>query len=429
MAKTNANLPRHLIPELEEALASSRIVNVIGSRQAGKTTLVRDLLQRGYFITLDDAATLRAIESDPVGQLTSLAADHKGETLIIDEAQRSTTLALAIKGIVDTNRRMGQFVLTGSSNVFTTATVADSLAGRMRTIKLWPLTIAEVKRGQVSKLLDWAVGSVVKLEQLARPEKLSRRDYLDLLMAGGFPATRDLPLRPRQRQYRDYVDAVVERDVADVLPIRKTDQLRRLIDQMASRTGEEINVSELSQILAIKRETVEQYLDVLMRLSLVIKLGAWTSGESNREIKNAKFHFVDTGVVCALRRFNASTFEPSANPTALGGILESFVFNELQRALPLQEHDFRLYHWRSADKREIDIIVDGGTHLVGIEVKSSATVGKDDFKHLDWFADRGPGRNRIFTGIVFYLGENKLSFGDRRVALPVSILWGEAPEK
>lgn len=418
-------LPRHLIPELEEALGSSRIVNLIGPRQVGKTTLVKDLFQQGEYITLDEAAVLTAIEADPDGQLASLTADLKDAPLIIDEAQRSKKMAIAIKRIVDANRRKGQFVLTGSSNVFTTVEVADSLAGRMRTIKLWPLTVSEILKAPGSKLIDWAAQKKPKLEQIGAPKKTSRATYIDLILQGGFPEPRELPIKPRQKQYRDYVDAVVDRDVADILAIRKTDKLRRLIDQMAVRTAAEINVSEISKILAIKRETVEQYLDVLMRLSLVIKLGAWTSGESKREIKNAKFHFVDTGMACALRRFTKDTFELDANPDALGGLLESFVFNELQRALPLQNRDYRLYHWRSADRREIDILIDGDRCLTGIEIKSSTTVGSDDFKHMNWFASEGPGRTQNFTAIVFYLGEKKLSFGDGRFALPVSSLWSK----
>lgn len=425
MPKAAPYLPRHIIGELEEALRTSRIVNLIGPRQVGKTTLVRDLFSSGRFVTLDDTAVLQAVEEDPAGQLASLAAGLDDQPLIIDEAQRSKVLALAIKKIVDANRRKGQFVLTGSSNAFTTADVADSLAGRMRTIKLWPLTMTEVERRPASRLLDWAVGETPKLAQLGDPAKLSRIQYIDMLLAGGFPETRVLALGPRQKQYRDYVDAIVDRDVADILRVRKTDRLRLLIDQMAARTAQEINIADLAKLLGLKRETVDQYLDVLMRLSLVIKLGAWTSSEGKREIKNAKFHFVDTGMVCALRRFNASAFDPDANPTALGGVLETFILNELQRALPLQDTDVRLYHWRSSDQREIDIVADGGARLLGIEVKASANVSKQDFKHLDWFGSEGPGRTRTFTGIVFYMGERALSFGDRRFALPVSCLWSK----
>lgn len=138
--------PRHLTPELREALATARVVNLVGPRQVGKTTLVRGQFKQGRFITLDDAAILTTMEADPEGQLTSLSEEQPDAPVIIDEAQRSPKLALAIKKIVDRNRRKGQFVLMGSSNVFTTAEVADSLAGRMQTLKLWPLTSAEVHR-------------------------------------------------------------------------------------------------------------------------------------------------------------------------------------------------------------------------------------------------------------------------------------------
>jgi uncharacterized protein len=425
MTETEAYLSRHLVVELEEAIASARVVNLIGPRQVGKTTLVRDLFGHGRFITLDDAAVLSAIEADPEGQLSSLMHDIGGAPLIIDEAQRSTNLALAIKRVVDVERRKGQFVLTGSSNVFTTTDVADSLAGRMRTLKLWPLSVAEIKSGPVSHFVDWAMQKDPNLGQISDPEPLARSDYIELILAGGFPETRALPLRSRQRAYRDYIDAVVERDVADITPVRKPDALRVLIDQMAARTAQEINTSELAKLTKLQRVTVDQYLDILIRLSMLTKLGAWTSGEGKREIKQAKYHFVDSGIACALRRFTNTTFDIDIMPQALGGLLESFVAGELQRALPMQDADYRLYHWRSAEQREIDILIDGGSHLVCVEIKASASVSGDDFKHLKWFSKDGPGRGRTCTGIVFYLGKEKLTFGDRSFALPVSALWTE----
>ena len=423
MSDTDAYLPRHLISELEDAIASARVVNIIGPRQAGKTTLVRDLFGQGHFVTLDDTAVLAAIDADPEGQLASLAEDLGGTPLVIDEAQRSRNLALAIKRMVDTNRRKGQFVLTGSSNVFTNMEVADSLAGRMRTLKLWPLSAAEIKTAPVNRLMDWAMQRAPSLAQIADPEPVGRRGYIDLILSGGFPETRALPPRSRQRQYRDYVDAVVDRDVADIMPVRKPDALRILIDQMAARTAQETSTSELARLTRLQRVTVEQYLDVLIRLSMVTKLGAWTSGEGKREVKQPKFHFVDAGMACALRRITDATFAIGNTPQALGGLLESFVVGELQRALPMQDADYRLYHWRNADQREIDILIDGGSRLVNVEIKASASVSGADFRHLKWFATDGPGRSRTCTGIVLYLGQEKLTFGNRTFALPVSSLW------
>ena len=203
MTEIDEYLPRLLTSELRDALASARVVNLVGPRQVGKTTLVRDLFEDGRFLTLDDAAVLAAMDADPEGQLMSLAQDQNTSPIIIDEAQRSRKLALAIKKIVDSNRRKGQFVLTGSSNAFTTADVADSLAGRMRTLKLWPLSVAEINRAPASRLIDWAMQDAPSLVQIAKPAPLGRKDYIDLVLAGGFPETRMLPLRSRQRQYRD----------------------------------------------------------------------------------------------------------------------------------------------------------------------------------------------------------------------------------
>ena len=165
---------------------------------------------------------------------------------------------------------------------------------------------------------------------------------------------------------------------------------------------------------------------MMKQVSLVVQVDAWASSEAKREIKQPKFHFVDTGMNCALRRFNESSFD-LGNPhaTKLGPLLESFVFNEILRMLPYQANDFRLYHWRSVDRREIDIIAEYGGQLTGIEVKAASTVNHGDFKHLKWFAKEGPGKSRQFKGIVFYLGDMQLSFGDNCFALPVSALWAE----
>ena len=417
-------LPRHLSAELQDALTWSRVVNVVGARQAGKTTLVRDILQAGHFITLDDESVLEAIEDDPWGQLQRLTEDPEAVPLIIDEAQRAKRLPLAIKRIVDTSNRHGQFVLTGSSNMFRTQHVADSLAGRMLTLTLWPLTVAETISQGPSTLLDWALSPSQTWTNLPSAEPLTRADYIELILKGGFPNVRRLELRPRQKTCRDYIHSIVERDVVDVAPVRKPDALRRLIDQLAVRTGMELNIAELCDIVSLQRATVVHYLDVLMRLFVICKLGAWKSGEAGREIKNAKYHFADTGIAAALRNLSPRSFDPDANPTALGGLLESFVFAELLRFAPYQSVGIRFYHWRDARGREIDILAESGNDLVGIEVKASTSVSGRDFQHIDWFGTKGPGRTRTVTSIIFYLGPERLRFGERRYALPVSCLWG-----
>ena len=429
MTELRAVLPRHMSADLREAMRWSRVVNVVGPRQAGKTTLVRDILNLGRFVTLDDDTILAAMENDPWGQLQLLAEDRDDALVVIDEAQRSKRLPLAIKRMVDDDSRPGQFVLTGSSNVFSTQHVADSLAGRMTTLTLWPMSVAETMSRPPSALLDWALSPARERGKLPPAEPMERTGYVDLVVKGGFPNIRQLELAPRQKVYRDYIHSIIERDVADVAPIRKPDALRRLIDQLAVRTGQELNIAELGEAVGLQRATVETYLDALTRLFLIRKLGAWTSGETRREIKNAKFHIADTGVASALRYLSPRSFDLDANPTALGGLLESFVFTELLRSAPYRNVGLRFYHWRNQRGREIDILVESGGNLVAIEVRASTSVSARDFRHLEWFTANGPGRTRTITSIVLYLGVERLSFGEGRYALPVSCLWGASRDK
>ena len=420
---TDALLRRHLEPLLAEALASSRVVNLVGPRQSGKTTLVRDLLAPGRFVTLDDEGVRAAIDADPFGQLTALAEAAGDAPVVVDEAQRSPSMALAIKRIVDADRRRGQFLLTGSSNVFTTLAVADSLAGRLRTCRLWPLAAAETLGRSVPRMLDWAARGRPDLAGLPAVDAAGRREVAERIVAGGFPELRGLAPRARRDGLRDYAGTIVDRDVADLLRVRRTDAFRRLIDQLAVRTSAVLNVSELAGLVGVRRETLDQYLDVLTRTAMVVRAGAWASGETRREAGRPKLHVVDTGLACALRGLSAGSFDADADPTAFGPLLESFAFNELLRSVPLQEEVFSLWHWTGARGREIDIVAECGRRLVCIEVKASSTVSREDLRHLEWFAGAGPGKGRTVTSILLYLGAEPLVLGERAFALPVSTLW------
>lgn len=418
-----SDFPRHMLTRLETALASYRIVYIVGPRQVGKTTLVKNLLNKGKYVNLDNDAMRAAIEFDPGGVIQHFKAEAGIGPVIIDEVQRSSDLSLTIKQVVDNDKRKGQFLLTGSSNIFTSMKVADSLPGRVVPFKLWPLTISEIRRKKPPQILNWALQKNPSLSQIHDVEAMGRKEYVQLILEGGFPEPRNLDIGPRQKQYRSYVDNIVERDLVDIMPLRKPGNFRKLIDQMAIRTAQEINQNELSNILDIKWETVKRYLDFMLRLSLVVRAPAWRTREAKRDIKNPKYHFVDSGMACALRRLDASMFDPGHDNSAqLGGLLESFVFNEILRILPYQDKDFVLYHWRSADHREIDILAEGDGQLIGMEVKSASSIAMKDFKHLKWFAANHSGK-RPFTGILFYFGEHVLSLGDRCYALPVSTLW------
>jgi predicted AAA+ superfamily ATPase len=298
------------------------------------------------------------------------------------------------------------------------------LAGRVSTLTLWPLSAAEIVRAGPCRLLD-AIAEDPRdtLGRLPSPATFRRADAIDLIARGGFPEIRPLADTDRTARYASYVNSIVERDVAPVAQVRRPDILRRLVNQLAWRTAEELNVTDLGDRLGARRETITAYLDALSRLGIVHRLGAWTASGARKEIKSPKLHFLDTGCATALRGETTESFGLGGDPEALGHLLETFVFCELEKSMPFAERPWELFHWRQAP-REIDIVAQApGRRLALFEIKASTGVGPADFRHLDWFLQAGPGKTHRGTAFVVYLGDQVLSFGPGRVALPLSMFW------
>jgi len=418
-------LPRHLTARVQNALTMSRVVNVVGPRQVGKTTLVRDMITSSLYLTLDTRTVREAMETDALAQISTIHAGAAQRLpIVLDEIQRVPDVSLALKQIVDIYSQPGQFLLTGSADIFTYSKAVDSLAGRVMTLTLRPLSSSEIMRAGPVKILDAALAPS-PASALPKPASYSRQEAIELMVRGGFPEIRGLEGRDRSDRYSSYLDSIVERDVVSLFPVRKPDNLRRMIDQLAGRTANELNMNSLCSDLGIKNDTAATYLDILIKLGVIHSLGSWASGEASREIKRPKLHMMDTGVATALRGEDAHSYGISGNPTALGPILETFTFNELEKSLPFQADRWRLYHYRHRDGREIDIVAEAPQRRLALfEMKAAGEVVAADFKHADWFL--GPsGPASAYQGVAFivYLGSDLVSFGPGRIALPLSMFW------
>ena len=272
-------LPRGLAPAVRAALADTPVVCLLGPRQCGKTTLVQTLAPGHGYATLDDEDALTFAQSDPNGFLAALP-----DPVIIDEIQRAPELLRAIKLSVDRNRRPGRFLLTGSANLLLLPRLGESLAGRMAIVDLQPLTASEQERAPGRFLSTWLAGRL-KPALAASPEPAAALTLAARVIAGGFPepATRS-PARARA-WHRDYVRALLERDVNDVARIREPRDLTRLLSLLALRTGELLNISTISNELDIQRDTVENHLAACERLYLVRRLQPWHRHAAKRLIK------------------------------------------------------------------------------------------------------------------------------------------------
>ena len=405
--------PRFVEPRIEEAVEDSPAVLIHGPRQCGKTTLARWFGRaRGYaYVNLDDDTLRDAAESDPLG----FAADLP-ERVILDEVQRAPSLFRSLKTEIDRRRVPGRFLMAGSTRVLLLPRLSDSLAGRLRIVRLHPLSRAELA-GEVPDFLDRLFGDGFPL---ATSERLGPQ-LAEAVAAGGYPASLALPTpRRRARWRRDYVTTLVERDVRDVARIGALDALPRLLGLAAARTAGLFNVNDLASPFQVTRPTIRSYLTLLERMFLLDRLPAWASQRGSRLIKTPKLHFGDTGLACALLEVEAA--ELTGNRTLLGQLLETFVFQELRRQADWREPAPAFFHFRDRDGVEVDLVLErAGGAVAGVEVKASATVRSRDFRGLRKLANTAGERFR--GGVVLFDGETGARFGDRLYAVPIRRVW------
>jgi hypothetical protein len=405
--------PRYAEPRLTEALADSPVVLIHGPRQCGKTTLAQVVGGRlGYaYQSFDDDVARGAAQADPAGFVAGLP-----ERAILDEVQRVPALFAALKSAVDRQRAVGRFLLTGSANVLLVPKLADSLAGRMQILRLHPLAQCELAR-RAPRFLQALFDGGFKTR---RTERLGGQ-LAERIVAGGYPAALVRPAgRRRATWYRDYLDAIAQRDVRDLARISALDVLPRLLALAAGQTARLLNVTDLAAPFQLSRQTIRDYVTLLERVFLLESLPPWHSNRLSRLIKTPKLHLGDTGLACALLGVDVAALQ--ADRPLLGQLLETFVFQELRRQASWHEEQLAFFHFRDKDSMEVDIVIErGARELVGVEVKAAATVSASDFRGLRRL--REATGKRFVGGVVLYDGETSASFGDGLRAVPLRALW------
>ena len=407
--------PRFIEARVAEALTDTPVVLLAGPRQAGKTTLVRQIAasQGLRYLTLDDAVTLLAAREDPVGMIRSL------DRAVIDEVQRAPQLLLAIKKSVDEDRRPGRFLLTGSANLMALPTVADSLAGRMETLMLLPLAQSEMQGASVNWLDSVFSGHLPKVLTPLVGEAL-----VETVLRGGYPeAVSRATARRRTIWARQYIDAIIQRDVRDVAGIDKIDQLPRFLRALAQVSGQLCNYSQLGGQLGLDHKTAARYIGVFEQMYLLKRVDVWARNRLKRVVKTPKLQFIDSGLLSTLADLSPAMFKQDRS--RFGNVLETFVYGELLKHATAADGDFQLFYYRDHDQFEVDVVVENaGGELIGIEVKSAASIKESDLRGLKRLAGIAGGQFKL--GVVLYDGTETLPLGDRLWAIPISTLWGQA---
>ena len=409
----SCHVVRHAAQLVDIAMSDTRVVALVGPRQSGKTTLAKAIAKRDgiAFLTLDDNQTRAFANSDPTGFIRRL---DRG---VIDEIQRAPDLVLAIKRTIDEDGRFGRFLITGSVDLFGGSLAPDSLAGRVETIELLPLSQSEIEQSGPSCFLDNA------FEGLATPHRhgLQLANLVEIVLEGGYPEARARTSAARRTDWLlSYAQSLAQRDVGELAMITKPDQMVSLVNNLAVRASQLLNLTALSGNVGVDAKSVDRWLGLLERLFLVTRVPAWHANALKRLIRAPKIHFFDSGLVAALQNVDAAKIERDRQ--RLGPLLETFVFGELRKAASLTTRRTSISHYRDKDQVEVDFVLERSPgHIVGIEVKASATVRPSDIRGLIKLRDATGDLFKL--GLVLHDGDGIQEVGDRIFTAPVSVLW------
>gem|GEM_PF-489474 len=438
---------RMLFQDLLDALNLHKVIILLGSRQVGKTTLVKEILSQqkdGIYLSLDDIAFLRRLEENPASLKSILEEEFKmpfqnipaGSLIVVDECQKVPQLLDQIKFLYDANPAHFRWMLTGSSALELRSRSAETLAGRSLTYQLSPFSWKEIlnyrekiesKNQQTESFLSLLLSGNLQENEIKKvilPHAHQKEIWLkwidELLVFGSFPEimlTEDPALK--WRLLENYHKTYLEKDVLQWAQIADWKGFAHLLEVSASLNNSPIRISNLSEQTGLARDTVKKYLSILEKSFLFYEIPVFSRRVKQKILKSSKYEWMDTGLVSVLTR--ATDFATLQATGAIGTRLESWAISQLKFAtenLPLAS---RLYFWRTVSQDEVDVILEHEGKLYPIEIKYSNKVRTEDLKGLRRFSEER--KKEIGAKFLFYRGEYYFNSAEQVHYIPVWALF------
>lgn len=394
-----------------ELLPAFPALLVVGARGSGKSTSASRFADTVIDLSMPGPA--QAVREDSDGVLAASPG-----TVVIDEWQEAPEVIGAVKRAVDTDpaQTRGRFILTGSTRAAQRAATWPG-TGRLIRVRMSGLTQGEIEHDNVYNPIDALFSTD---PPVGGPSDLARSEYLERIVAGRFPYVLGLSGRSRTRWFDAYVEQLVELDAPQIAEGNpRPAKVRAVLESCTARTGQELNKQATARDAGTTSVTADAHLRLLEDLSIIARVPAWHSKRLYRLTRSPKIHVVDPGLAAHL--LDADTPSLARDATLVGQLFETFAATELLPHLEAASERTRMFHFRDRSGHEVDLLLERGGRLVGLEVKSATRVGRSDAKSLAWLRDQmGDG---FHLGAVLYPGKLPFRIGDRIWALPLGTLW------
>ena len=416
-------IKRAIEPILQKSGRTFKAVLVIGPRQVGKTTILRETFKGVPEITFDDKMQLRSASEDP-----ALFLKDNPPPVILDEVQYVSALFPEIKIVCDKSKEYGRYFLTGSQQYSMMKNVSESLAGRVAIYELQGLSMREIKDVKFNR-------PFIPTDDYFEERKRSLAGYDNIwqrIHRGSNPELQN-PEIDWSTYWSSYIRTYMERDVKQIINIKDEMAFLTFLTAVAARTGQLLNYSAVADEVGKTAVTIKEWVSVLQATGLVYLLQPYSSSVLTRAIKTPKIYFRDTGLVSYLTRWH--TPETLRAGAMNGNIFETFVVSEILKSFSNAGWDprFSVFYYRGKDKKhvrrdgveeshekEIDLIINEGGILYPIEIKMTAgpkASMADAFDVLD--IDKTKIRGK---GVIICLYDKTVSLKEDLTAVPIEYI-------
>lgn len=334
-----------------------KVLVIYGPRRVGKTTLIKHVLESYFekeknlktkYYTLDDKSVLKSIEDCTTASLSILAQSY--DVIAIDEGQRSTSIGLALKLLVDTFPDK-IFIATGSSSFALLQNVGEPLAGRMHTLMHYPFSFNELAKN--SSILE-------------ESSMLTER-----LVYGSYPETVQRSTNSEKELYlNDLLKSYLYKDVLAIDEIRKSNVIENLLTMLAYQIGRPVNVTEIANRLQISRITVQKYINLLCDAFILVKLTPYSNNLRTEVNRSERYFFYDLGIRNAL----LGAYNKLEVRDDIGYLWENYCVIERMKYNQEIDKNIRYYFWRSKNGDEVDLIEKSGANIKAIECKYTSDI-------------------------------------------------------